>query len=104
MENITYWRWGKRLLSVKEFCVLTVTLFLQIFLRNESHRWGIHAVAEPRRFGTVRKNMAKVGAAMPASHLGAHREEASILPFHDIPRFKGLREARPSGSRILFIL
>jgi len=67
-------------MSGKEFKILSVTLFFQILLGDESQCSRIHAVAEARRFRAIRKDMAEMRIAVLAPHLGALHEETPVFP------------------------
>jgi len=95
---------GASLFLHKKFQILSVSLFLQILFRNEPQRCRIHAVTKARRRRPVIEDVAEMEIAMFAPDLDAGHEKAMVFPLHDIPRLKGLGEARPSGPGIIFVL
>src|SRR5258708_645389 len=60
-------------MSRKEFLILPVPFLLQPFLRNESQRRGVHAVAQARGFGTVGEDMPEMGIGALAADFGARQ-------------------------------
>ena len=95
-SNILQW-------LLKQFAVFVQPFFFQILRGNKAKRGGIEAVAQAGGSRAVGKDMAKVRIALPASHLGAHREQAVVHLFDDIGGYQGLGEAGPAGFRVILV-
>src|SRR5664279_2605106 len=66
----------------------------------ELERRGIHAVTHPRRLGAVRKDVAQVGVAGCAHHLGAAHPERVVGLLADVVRGHRRGERWPAGARL----
>ena len=75
-----------------------------LLLLFKSQRGGINAVAQAGRFGTVFENMAQVPAATSANDFRAAHEEGVVGFRGYLFGFDGLRETRPAGAGIKFVL
>src|SRR3982075_3587129 len=92
------WSWTGLSTGCREMVVLLVGF------RREGERGAVHAITQPGRPGSIREDVAEMGVAGGAKHLGAAREPRAVLVL--IPRIPGERrpEARPTRSGIEFRL
>src|SRR5947209_5020694 len=73
---------------------------VEYLFRLELQRSRIDAVAQARRSGAVRENVAQMAAAFGAEHLGADHAVADVPLFVDMAVDGGLGEARPAAAGI----
>src|SRR6266446_915488 len=76
--------------------------FFCLLLRLEIEGCRVHAVAQPGRPRTIRKNVAQMRIAAGTARLRARHAITGVGVFGDVLTVGGGIEARPSGSRIKF--
>src|SRR5262249_40573339 len=75
-------------------------LLLLALLRDERHRCGVHAVAQPGRWRSIVEDVAEMPAAAWARHLVAHHAEAPVDGGLDVRLRDRGPEAGPAGSGV----
>ena len=91
------------LVAAEQGCVLTVTFRFETGRGDETHRRGVHAVAQAGRRGAVLENVAEVGVGVFRANFGADHEELAIALRDHVLRLERAREARPAGSGVVFV-
>src|SRR5687767_8411994 len=65
---------------------------------EKGHRSGVEAVAQARRRGSVREDVAEMAVAAGAAYLGADHAKRTVLNAAYVIGIEGRGEARPAGA------
>src|SRR5262245_47860756 len=85
---------------VEQRLVLPVSRFLELRDGNESQRGRVDAIAQARRPGTVREQVAEVRVGVGRAHLHPLHAVRVVGVLGHVGFLERLREARPAGARI----
>src|SRR5688572_28806663 len=88
---------------LEELLVLAVPLGLEAVDGDEAHRRRVHAVAQAGRPRAVGEDVAEVGVAVLAAHLGARHPQLLVGLLDDVVLLERLPEGGPAGAGVVLL-